>query len=59
MEKKLIANCGCVYHAMEGIACPHDLALRGETLLPMLDDDPMNCDDYWLGTTMYPVDAPK
>mgnify|MGYP003394444004 CR=1 FL=1 len=21
------ANCGCVYHAEEGIPCPHDLAL--------------------------------
>ena len=21
------ANCGCVYHAEEGIACPHDLEL--------------------------------
>lgn len=21
------ANCGCVYHAEEGIPCPHDIAL--------------------------------
>ena len=55
---KPIANCGCWYHAEQGIPCPHDLALRGETLLPLLDDDAENCDD-WIGTTMYPVEAPK
>ena len=25
-----IADCGCVYHAEEGIPCPHDLALMRE-----------------------------
>ncbi len=23
-----VANCGCVYHAEEGIPCPHDIALK-------------------------------
>lgn len=25
---KVIANCGCVHHAMDGIPCQHDLKLR-------------------------------
>ena len=25
-----LADCGCVYHAEEGIPCPHDVALAQE-----------------------------
>ena len=28
IDTLFVANCGCVYHAEDGIECQHDLALR-------------------------------
>ncbi len=32
-----IARCGCYYHAEEGIACPHDVALARERFYAVVE----------------------
>ncbi len=35
-----VADCGCVYHAEQGILCPHDIALSGGSNDPRDEVDP-------------------